>query len=509
MTVGTKTKIMPNALRRRILMLSGAYAFAPELASAGPLETVAQWLGFESETLVTDVLVVGAGGAGLAAGLSALEAGVEVVILEKQAAIGGNTLIASGLFNAADPERQKAMGVRDSIDWHFEQTMVSGAGRNDADVVRRFTAEAPVTLRWLERHGIRFLPETVTTWGAEWPRGHKPLLPRGSSYVRMLSEAIFASGGKIMTNAKVERILRDKASGRVTGAIFTDEQGRARRVVARRGVVLAAGGYGANPELLRRFAPDFAELPSDNAPGSTGEVMLEARRIGARLRNLECVQTVPGAKRNRNFQVRLDLDAGRSVLVDGFGRALKDAAGSRLSLSAAILSAPGGGAFVLTDDAAVESYDPVSRKAIYRGLETGDAVRAATPEMLARALGLDPLKLRASLEAHNDMTRSKTDSCARVACKPIVTPPFWGSRVVLNVHSTMGGVTIDPEGAVLDAEGKRIPGLFAAGEIVGNIHGANRIGGNGLSAALTMGRVAGGCAASGGRTATPESSRAP
>ena len=163
MTVGTKTKIMPNALRRRILMLSGAYAFAPGLVLAGPLETVARWFGFEPETLVTDVLVVGAGGAGLAAGLSALEAGVEVVILEKQAAIGGNTLIASGLFNAADPERQKAMGVRDSIDWHFEQTMVSGAGRNDADVVRRFTAEAPVTLRWLVLSFIVFiLPDTYT-----------------------------------------------------------------------------------------------------------------------------------------------------------------------------------------------------------------------------------------------------------------------------------------------------------------------------------------------------------
>lgn len=127
-----------------------------------------------------DVVVAGAGGAGLAAALSAAEQGASVLLVEKMAAIGGNTLRASGLFNASDPARQEPMGITDSPSWHYEQTMASGHGRNDPAVVRRFVCEALPTLKWLESLGVRFMPETVATWGAEWPRGHKPTQPRGA-----------------------------------------------------------------------------------------------------------------------------------------------------------------------------------------------------------------------------------------------------------------------------------------------------------------------------------------
>lgn len=134
-----------------------------------------------------DVVVAGAGGAGLAAALSAAEQGASVLLVEKMAAIGGNTLRASGLFNASDPARQEPMGITDSPSWHYEQTMASGHGRNDPAVVRRFVCEALPTLKWLESLGVRFMPETVATWGAEWPRGHKPTQPRGQAYIRTLS----------------------------------------------------------------------------------------------------------------------------------------------------------------------------------------------------------------------------------------------------------------------------------------------------------------------------------
>lgn len=125
-----------------------------------------------------DVVVAGAGGAGLAAALSAAEQGASVLLVEKMAAIGGNTLRASGLFNASDPARQEPMGITDSPSWHYEQTMASGHGRNDPAVVRRFVCEALPTLKWLESLGVRFMPETVATWGAEWPRGRAATSPR-------------------------------------------------------------------------------------------------------------------------------------------------------------------------------------------------------------------------------------------------------------------------------------------------------------------------------------------
>lgn len=440
-----------------------------------------------------DVVVVGSGGAGLAAALSASEAGASVLLIEKSAVLGGNTLRASGLFNAADPERQKPMGIDDSVEWHFRQTMVSGDGRNDPDVVRRFVEEALPTLHWLESLGVRFMPETVATWGAEWPRGHKPLLPRGSAYIQMLSGAFLACGGEIRTETTLEKLVRNAQTGRIEGVVVRTAEGSF-TIAARRGVVLAAGGFAASPERLARWAPAFAKMPTDNAPGNTGEVIEIAEAAGAELRNLDAVQAVPGAPAGRTFQVRLDLDAGRSLLVDGRGLPLVDEDLSRARLAEAILQAEGG-AFVITDDAAVESYDPISRKAIYRGLETGDAVRAPNLDALAEKLGLPAEALRLSTEAFNADVKERTGKCGRIVCHPVVAAPFWGSKVVLNVHTTMGGVVITPDGEVRDTRGRIIPGLYAAGDIVGNLHGANRIGGNGIASALTTGRIAGRSAA--------------
>lgn len=146
-------------------------AFPEQAAAQEPAPTSASSARTPAGTY--DVVVVGSGGAGLSAALSAAEEGASVLLIEKTAVLGGNTLRASGLFNAADPERQRPMGIVDSVDWHYEQTMASGAGRNDPALVRRFVEEALPTLHWLEGLGIRFMPETVATWGAEWPRGHK------------------------------------------------------------------------------------------------------------------------------------------------------------------------------------------------------------------------------------------------------------------------------------------------------------------------------------------------
>ena len=317
-----------------------------------------------------DVLVVGAGGAGLAAAVAAAEEGASVLVLEKEEAIGGNTLRASGLFNAADPERQGPMGVEDSVAWHAEQTLESGGGRNDPDVVRRFAEEALPTIHWLEGMGIRFLPETQTTWGAEWPRGHKPFLPRGSSYIRTLSGKLLESGGEIRTKTALRDLLRDER-GRITGVVTTEGvENRAKCVV------LASGGYGANPNLLKRWAPDWAKLPTDNAPGSTGDGQLAAERAGAALVNLDVVQAVPGVRKGQTHAVRLDLDVGVCILVDARGERLVEEDGSRRALALAIRNAVGGRAYTVTDDRGVSSYDLVSQKDILSG---GDA-RSARPQ---------------------------------------------------------------------------------------------------------------------------------
>ena len=252
------------------------------------------------------------------------------------------------------------MGVEDSVAWHAEQTIESGGGRNDPDVVRRFAEEALPTIHWLEGMGIRFLPETQTTWGAEWPRGHKPFLPRGSSYIRTLSGKFLELGGEIRTKTALRDLLKDER-GRITGVVTTEGV-----EIRAKCVVLASGGYGANPNLLRRWAPDWAELPTDNAPGSTGDGQLAAERAGAALVNLDVVQAVPGVRKGQNHAVRLDLDVGACILVDARGGRLVEEDGSRRALALSIRNAGGGRAYTVTDDRGVSSL-----KACRRGTPFG------------------------------------------------------------------------------------------------------------------------------------------
>lgn len=200
-------------------------------------------------------------------------------------------------------------------------------------------------------------------------------------------------------------------------------------------------------------------------------------------------------RKGETHAVRLDLDIGACILVDARGERLVEEDGSRRALALAIRNAAGGRAYTVTDDRGVSSYDLVSQKDIYRGLQTGDAFRAETLEDLARKTGLPADALCRTVESFNDEVEKQTGKCGRVVCRKIVTPPFWAAPVYLNIHSTLGGVRITPEGEVLDRKGRVLTGLFAAGEVVGNVHGANRIGGNGIAAALTFGRIAGRSAA--------------
>ena len=244
----------------------------------------------------------------------------------------------------------------------------------------------------------------------------------------MLSGALLAAGGQIRTRWALKELLLNPDAGTegaaaalvgiaadaaVAGIVVQTPEGE-RVIRARRGVVLASGGFAASPERLARWAPDFAAMPTDNAPGTPARCSTSPRPPGRSRTSTPC-RPCPGA-RGRTFQVRLDLDAGRSMLVDGRGAALVDEDLSRVRLAAAIRSAEGG-AFVITDDAAVESYDPVSRKAIYRGWRPGTRC-APTVEALAGNLGLDPATLARTVEAFNGEVQSRTGKCGRIVCRP-------------------------------------------------------------------------------------------
>lgn len=441
---------------------------------------------------VTDVVVVGGGGAGLAAAVSAAEQGLKVVLCEKESTLGGNTAISTGLFAAVDPIRQRKQGIQDSEELFARQMLSSGRGKSDPALVRRLAREAFPTLCWLESLGLRFEDTLIETYGSHWVRDHRPLTANGRGYIQVLGTQALRLGVELRTDVFVHSLLR--TGNEPVAGIRGTCAGKPFELLARYGVILASGGFGANNEMIAQYAPQLADLTTDNAPGNTGEMIREAQRIGAALRDMGEIQCLPGCPRGRTHRVRLHTDVSRFVMVDHYGRRFIREDGRRDDLRDAVLSLPERYAYSIVDNRGLQSHNILVQKETVVGVETGDAWRADTLEELAAQLHLPAQELIQSIRLYNRAVDTKSDPFGRAPMNlihKIDTPPFWACLAGMTVHSTMGGIAIDENARVLDQNGHPVPQLFAAGETTGGVHGANRLGAHGIPDAITFGRIAG------------------
>lgn len=438
-----------------------------------------------------DVVVIGSGAAGLSAAAAASESGLRVLVLEKQGTVGGNTLHSGGFYAAIDPARQKRQGIKDSPELFEQQILENGGGKSDPKLVRLLVAGASDMLAYLEANGMRFKDRIIEIYGAHWPRCHLPVLPNGEGYIRTMLNIAMKNGAVIRTGMRATDLSTAK-DGRIQ--VLVQSRREEILLTPRIGVILATGGFGANQALISRFAPRLAGLTNDNTPGSTGEILVAARKLGALLVDLEEVQCLPGRPPGGQRRVRLHNDVSRFIFVDHEGRRFVREDERRDVLRDKVLALPDKTAFSIVDDEGLRSYDILVQKETVLGVETGDAWRGDTVEELANAMRLPPKTLQETVEAYNRSVRSKIDPLGknpRELRHEIKTPPFWGCYAAMTVHYTMGGVRISPKAQVLREDGTLIPGLWAAGEVTGGIHGVNRMGANGVNDALVFGRIAG------------------
>lgn len=438
-----------------------------------------------------DVVVIGSGATGLSAAAAASESGLRVLVLEKQGTVGGNTLHSGGFYAAIDPARQKRQGIKDSPELFEQQILENGGGKSDPKLVRLLVAGASDMLAYLEANGMRFKDRIIEIYGAHWPRCHLPVLPNGEGYIRTMLNIAMKNGAVIRTGMRATDLSTAK-DGRIQ--VLVQSRREEILLTPRIGVILATGGFGANQALISRFAPRLAGLTNDNTPGSTGEILVAARKLGALLVDLEEVQCLPGRPPGGQRRVRLHNDVSRFIFVDHEGRRFVREDERRDVLRDKVLALPDKTAFSIVDDEGLRSYDILVQKETVLGVETGDAWRGDTVEELANAMRLPPKTLQETVEAYNRSVRSKIDPLGknpRELRHEIKTPPFWGCYAAMTVHYTMGGVRISPKAQVLREDGTLIPGLWAAGEVTGGIHGVNRMGANGVNDALVFGRIAG------------------
>ena len=442
-----------------------------------------------------DVIVVGGGGAGLAAAARAAELGASVIVLEKTAAVGGNTLIASGYYAAVDPERQAPLGIRDSVE-NFYGLLLANAGPSaDTGRLMRMAVEARPVMRWLESLGVAFSRDVFEISGSLFPRNYKPVMPNGEGYVRQLGARAGQLGVRVLRNTRATALVSSMTTQgvpRITGVTAELPDGTTAHFTGRLGIVVATGGFSANPEMIARYAPQYKGLTHDNVPSATGEMILAAQKAGAKLVDMGIVQCQPGCPVGGTRRVRFHNDVKRFILLDGEGRRFAAEDGRRDTLRDKVLSLPGGVAYVLVDDEGFRSYNRLIQREAVLAVETGDAWTDDSIEGLARQVGFSPAVLRDTLERYAAGNRAGRDEFGKKLenVRPIVKPPFWLAPAAMTVHATSGGIAVDAVGHALDKNGQVIPGLWAAGEATGGLHGENQLGGCGLTDAFVFGHAA-------------------
>lgn len=440
-----------------------------------------------NETKSVDVVVVGSGGAGLAAAIQAHDEGANVLIVEKMPTIGGNTIKASAGMNAAETRFQRVKGIQDSKELFYQESLKGGGNKNDPELLRRFVENAPQAIEWLATRGI-MLNDITTTGGMSIDRTHRP--KDGSAVGGYLISGLVRNVNKrnieVMLDTSVSDIIFE--NGEVTGVRLTTEENET-LTVATKSVIVATGGFSANSKMVVKYRPDLAGFVTTNHKGATGGGIALLERIGAGTVDMGEIQIHPTVEQKTSYLISESIRGGGAILVNQQGNRFYNEMSTRDKVSAQIIALPEKYAYIVFDE-----HVRAKNKAADEYIAKGFVTSASSPKALAEALGMDHHQFLATLERYNGFVEKQhDDDFGRTTAlrAPINEGPFYAIQIAPGVHHTMGGVTINTETCVLDSNHNVLPGAFAAGEVVGGIHGGNRIGGNAVADIIIFGTLAG------------------
>lgn len=420
------------------------------------------------EILNTDVIVAGGGGAGMVSASVVKELGKDVIILEKSKILGGNTARSTGGINASNTKYQKEEGIKDSKELFFKDTIIGGHKLNNKNLVRTLVENSNETIKWFDSIGAKFI-DVGKMGGASVRRAHRPVdskglkLPIGTVMVEKLIAHCKKLNIKIITEAKVESLII--SDGKVVGVRAMKSDGT-RLTVNSKAVILAMGGFGANNKLVSKYRPELKGFITTNAPSITGDIVNIGEKIGISFIHMDQIQIHPTVRKEDGVLISESLRGDGGILVNYKGEHFIDELETRDVVSKAEISQKGSFAWLIVDK---KMYD---KSNVIKGYdEKGYFIKGKNVAELSKSIGTDYNILKKNLKLSN--------------------PPYYAVKVSPGIHHTMGGVKINSKAQVIDKNNNVIKGLFAAGEVTGGIHGANRLGGNALADLGTFGRIAG------------------
>lgn len=482
---------------------------AAAVTGAGLFSGIVNAASIEKWDKTVDLLIVGTGFAGLACALEAHGIGIKnVLVVDKMPTPGGNSIINGGGISVAGSDMQKSMGIDDSPDLLYADIMRAGGGLAHPDLARKIADEALDTYTWLkDRVGVRF--QTVYYHGGHSvKRSHQTVENSGSGYINPMLAKCREYGIPVQLRTKVEKIITDD-TGAVAGVTVRsgyrfgkDKSGRLLNIRTLKGVVIAAGGFSQNVKMRMSHDPRLTDaFTSTNHPGATGEMIQQAQMIGANTIQMDWIQlgpwTSPDEKGFGNAPLFVEASVGYGPMIDiATGKRFIKETGNRKVRADAIVAMGHPALIYATEESVRDHVIGVNMtQAMFDSTVANGVIRRfATLREMAGYYKIPADELEKTNRVFNDYIRNKKDpefDCMFFKdTKPLETGPFYAARLWPRVHHCMGGLEINNRAEVLNARGEVIPGLFAAGEVTGGVHGQVRLGTVAVADCMIFGRQA-------------------
>jgi fumarate reductase flavoprotein subunit len=442
-----------------------------------------------------DLIVVGAGGAGLAAAVEATVRGAKVIVLEKLPVMGGSSIICGGALTFSGTDMQAAQNIKDSNELLYKDLMTVGENVNVKELVQAYVDNQLETYQWLKQLKVNFIKIGIAS-GMSVPRSHyvKP-----GDVIKILSDTAKAKGAKVVMDTAGQKLALDEKTGRIRGVI-AERKGKQVSYGAKKAVILTSGGFSLNKGLLEKFVPAMARANAIVGRGSQGDGLKMAWACGAD------IQDMPYIKATYGFSLDAKNIANDFALVYYQGAILVNKEGKRFVNESISYKLVGDAALVQTGAMGFQIYDsPIREEGLKDPLartanleKRGVIFSAPTLGELAQKTGVPAAALEATVKEYNANVEKGADpqfgrkTLVAAYGKPvkIEKPPFFAFPSTAAILGTYGGVLTNKKAQVIDVFGKVIPGLYAAGEMVGGVHGAAYMTGTAFGKALIFGKLA-------------------
>ncbi|MFU0841471.1 MAG: FAD-binding-2 domain-containing protein [Burkholderia sp.] len=449
-----------------------------------------------------DVVIVGAGGAGLAAATQAVMSKLSAVVFEKEPVEGGSSAICGGQWAVGGTPEQEKRGIKDSEDLFFNDMMTTGKHQNDPDVVRAYVKESKALYTWVTTElGVKPISVTLSG-GMSVPRAHtfKP-----AEVIQAYKKYATGHGVKLVTRAKVERLVWDFQKQEIAGVRVT-VRNKTLFVKANKGVVLAAGGFSRNPKMLKKYAPLLENAAVIAGLGTQGDGILMAQAYGADMIDTNYIKASYGftLKPSTIHDMALTQFKG-AILINKFGKRFVDESISYKIQADVAFAQPEGKSWMVFDDAirrTAMKLDPMQDGILWKPIDEGKVppyvFMGNTIEEAAQKAGLDPKAVAETVARYNKAVETGNDTefgrkglaSGKGKLVKIEKAPFFIFPSVGAMIGTYCGIRISPKAEVIDVFGEKIPHLYAAGEMTGGVHGASYMTGTAFSKAMCFGRIA-------------------